>query len=180
MPDEALFLRRLRQSDAPAVHQAFTSNPDMARQGVVTTAEEASAYVARLMDPGSPHEPWAVVDSNALIGLVCVTVAEDNRNGWFWYWMTDRARGRGVMSRAAATVAEWALEERGLERLELGHRVNNPASGVVARRAGFVKQGTQREKFLVDGERLDVDTYGRLKSDPRPAFHALPPTLVER
>ena len=180
MPDEALFLRRLRQADAPAVHQAFTSNPDMARQGVVTTAEEASAYVARLVSPDSPHEPWAVVESNALIGLVCITVDGDNRNGWFWYWMTDRARGRGVMSRAAATVAEWALEERGLDRLELGHRVNNPASGVVARRAGFVKEGTQREKFLVDGERLDVDTYGRLKTDPRPAFHALPLILVER
>ncbi|KUP28169.1 GNAT family N-acetyltransferase [Kocuria rhizophila] len=180
MPDEALFLRRLRQSDAPAVQQAFASNPDMARQGVVTTTGEASAYVARLVDPGSPHEPWAVVESNALIGLVCITVDGDNRNGWFWYWMTDRARGRGVMSRAAATVAEWALEERGLERLELGHRVNNPASGVVARRAGFVKEGTQREKFLVDGQRLDVDTYGRLKTDPRPAFHALPLILVER
>ena len=148
MPDEALFLRRLRQSDASAVFEAFASNLDMARQGVVTTAEEASAYVARLVDPG--------------------------------YWMTDRARGRGVMSRAAATVAEWALSERGLDRLELGHCVNNLASGVVARRAGFVKEGTQREKFLVDGERRDVDTYGRLKTDPRPAFHALSLTLVER
>lgn len=176
MPDEALFLRRLRQSDASAVFEAFASNLDMARQGVVTSAEEASAYVARLVSPDSPHEPWAVVESDALIGLVCVTVDEDNRNGWFWYWMTDRARGRGVMSQAAATVAEWALAGRGLERLELGHRVNNPASGVVARRVGFVKEGTQRQKFLVDGERLDVDIYGRLKSDPHPTFD--PVTIV--
>ncbi|GHD84268.1 GNAT family N-acetyltransferase [Kocuria marina] len=176
MPDEALFLRRLRQADAPAVHQAFASNPDMARQGVVTTAEEASAHVARLVSPDSPHEPWAVVESDALIGLVCVTVDEDNRSGWFWYWMTDRARGRGVMSRAAATVAEWALAERGLERLELGHRVNNPASGVVARRVGFVKEGTQRQKFLVDGKHLHADIYGRLKSDPHPTFD--PVTIV--
>nr|WP_269155812.1 GNAT family protein [Kocuria indica] len=171
-----MFLRRLRQSDASAVFEAFASNLDMARQGVVTSAEEASAYVARLVSPGSPHEPWAVVESNALIGLVCVTVDEDNRNGWFWDWMTDRARGRGVMSRAAATVAEWALTERGLERLELGHRVNNPASGVLARRVGFVKEGTQRQKFLVDGERLDADIYGRLKSDPHPTFD--PVTIV--
>ena len=176
MPGEALFLRRLRQSDASAVFEAFASNLDMARQGVVTTAEEASAYVARLVGPDSPHEPWAVVESDALIGLVCVTVDEDNRNGWFWDWMTDRARGRGVMSRAAATVAEWALTERGLERLELGHRVNNPASGVLARRVGFAKEGTQRQKFLVDGERLDADIYGRLTSDPPPTFD--PVTIV--
>lgn len=178
MPDEALFLRKLRQSDAPAVKQAFASNPDMARQGVVTTAAEASACVARLVSTDSSHEPWAIVDSDALIGLVCVTVDEDSRNGWFWYWMTDRARGRGVMSRAAATVAEWALAERGLERLELGHRVNNPASGVVARRAGFLKEGTQRQKFLAEGERLDVDTHGRLKTDPYPAFARFPRPLL--
>ncbi|WP_198145229.1 GNAT family N-acetyltransferase [Kocuria salsicia] len=171
-------LRKLQQSDAPAVQQALASNSDMARQGVVTSVEEASAYVARLVGPDSPHESWAVVESDALIGLVCVTVDEDHRNGWFWYWMTDRARGRGVMSRAAATIAEWALAERGLERLELGHRVNNPASGVVARRAGFLKEGAQRQKFLVDGERLDVDTYGRLKTDPHPAFD--PVTMVTR
>ena len=77
------------------------------------------------------------------------------------------------MSRAAATVANWALHERGLERLELGHRVNNPASGAVARSAGFVKEGTERGKFLIDGQRIDVDTYGRLRSDPAPTVTPL-------
>ncbi|HIY23613.1 MAG TPA: GNAT family N-acetyltransferase [Candidatus Brachybacterium merdigallinarum] len=167
-------LRRLRAGDAAAVLDAFASHPDMARQGEVTSTDEAAQYVARLIAPDSPHEAWAVVDHDVLVGLVCVSVDEANLSGWFWYWMTAAARGRGWTSRAAATVAEWALSERGLERLELGHRVNNPASGVVARHAGFVREGTERAKFLVDGERIDVDTYGRLRSDPRPAFVALP------
>ena len=81
--------------------------------------------------------------------------------------MTEAVRGRGWTTRAAATVAEWALDHAGLERLELGHRVNNPASGAVARAAGFRKEGTQRGKFLIAGERVDVDTYGRLRTDPR-------------
>lgn len=75
-----------------------------------------------------------------------------------------------------ATVAEWALGTRGLDRLELGHRVNHPASGAVARRAGFVKEGTERGKFLVDGQRIDVDSYGRLRTDPPPRFEPLPMT----
>lgn len=64
------------------------------------------------------------------------------------------------------------------ERLELDHRVNNPASDIVARRASFVKEGTQRQKFLVGGERRDLDIYGRLKSDPHPTFD--PVTIVTR
>lgn len=167
-------LRRLRAADAAAVHAAFASNSDMARQGDVQTLVDAERYVARLLDPESPHEAWAVAEGDVLLGLVCVSVDEGNRSGWFWYWMAHSARGQGWTSRAAATVARWALDDRGLERLELGHRVNNPASGVVALRAGFLREGTERGKFLVDGERVDVDVYGRLRSDPEPEFDPLP------
>lgn len=146
----------------------------MARQGDVSTILEAERYVDRLIAEESPHEAWAVVDDDVLVGLVGVSVDDINRSGWFWYWMTDAARGRGWMARAAATVADWALSVRGLERLELGHRVDNPASGAVARRAGFIREGTERAKFLVDGQRIDVDTYGRLRSDPVPPFQAIP------
>lgn len=168
--DSPVTLRRLRPADATAVRAAFNSNADMARQGDVSTLSDAERYISRLVAADSPHEAWAIAEGGVMVGLVCVTIDDENRNGWFWYWMTDAVRGRGWTSRAAATVAQWALTVRGLERLELGHRVNNPASGVVARNAGFVKEGTEREKFLVDGRRIDVDTYGRLRSDPTPLF----------
>ncbi|HLR28363.1 MAG TPA: GNAT family protein [Ruania sp.] len=171
MTETAPVLRRLRPDDVPEVHHAFASNEDMARQGEVASPDDAAQYVARLLHP--PHEAWAVSDGGRLVGLVCVSVQEENRSGWFWYWMSDGARRRGWMRRAAATVADWALSRRGLQRLELGHRVNNPASGAVAVAAGFVREGTEREKFLIAGERIDVATYGRLLSDPWPRFEPL-------
>lgn len=164
------FLRPLAVGDAPEVLEAFRSNPDMDRQGRVTTLEEAERYVEKLVTGDSPHDPWAIVDGGHLVGLVCVSVDGDNRSGWFWYWMNAAARGRGLMSRAAATIADRALSYNGLERLELGHRVNNSASGAVARAAGFVREGTERGKFLIAGQRIDVATYGRLLSDPAPSF----------
>ncbi len=72
------------------------------------------------------------------------------------------------MRSAAVTIADWALNQGGVYRLELGHRVNNPESGGVARAAGFIREGLEREKFLVNGERIDVLTYGRLATDPVP------------
>jgi RimJ/RimL family protein N-acetyltransferase len=167
------WLRPLRSDDVEDVRAAFASDPEMARQGNAATLSDAEIYVAGLLEDESPHRPWAVVDRNRLVGLVCVSLDEENRNGWFWYWMNADSRGRGWTARAAATVAQWALAEGGLERLELGHRVNNPASAAVARAAGFVKEGTQREKFLVEGHRVDVDVYGRLWSDPAPRFRPL-------
>lgn len=172
-PSPGYELRPVHDEDAPAVLSAHLSAPDMARQGTVTTLEEAREQVGWLLDVS--RRATAIVDeADQLVGLVAVTVEEEDLLGWFFYWLHSAHRGQGLASRAAATVAAHALTPVadggwGLERLELGHRVNNPASQAVARAAGFVHEGTERGKFLVDGERIDVLTYGRLRTDPAPA-----------
>jgi RimJ/RimL family protein N-acetyltransferase len=65
-------------------------------------------------------------------------------------------------------VISWALDDRGLFRLELGHRTNNPASCAVARRAGFVVEGLQRGKLRYGDARFDVELHARLVTDPVP------------
>ena len=166
-------LRPLRASDAPAVLAAFAGDPQMARQGTVREVAEAQAYVGRHL--AKDVIAVAVCDgSEALVGLVAIQVDRENLVGWFSYWMRADHRGLGWTTRAAATVADWALGPGGLERLELGHRTNNPASGAVARAAGFVREGIERQKFLVGDQRVDVHTYGRLRTDPAPSLDPLP------
>lgn len=177
-PEDGYGLRPVHAADAPAVLDAFLSAPDMARQGGVRTLEQAQEQVAWLLAP--QRRATAIVDAeDRLVGLVAITVDEENRSGWFFYWLHAAHRGRGLASRAAASVADRALTPSaeggwGLERLELGHRVNNPASAAVARAAGFVDEGLERGKFLIDGERLDVRTCARLRSDPPPPAAGLP------
>lgn len=169
-------LRSLRASDAPDVLAAFASATDMARQGDVTSLSTAADYLGRLLGERR-HLVFGVTVSDRVVGAVGVTVDSANRNGWCWYWMHASHRGLGWTSRAMATVADWALTVGKLQRLELGHRVNNPASGAVARAAGFVPEGLERRKLLLDGERLDVQTYARLVEDPWPTVARL--ELVE-
>ncbi len=171
-------LRPVCDQDAPAVLEAFKSAPDMSRQGPVHDLASARAYVEWLRE-GTRRSTALVDERGTMIGLVAISVDEENRTGWFFYWLHDAWRGQGLASRAAATVATTALlpvEDGGwgLERLELGHRANNPASGTVARAAGFIHEGTEREKFLIDGVRHDVLTYGRLPTDPVPVVLPLP------
>ncbi|UEJ82265.1 GNAT family N-acetyltransferase [Brachybacterium halotolerans subsp. kimchii] len=182
-------LRPVRADDADAILEAFTSSPDMSRQGDVHDAASAEEYCTWLR--GADRHAFAIVDDEPdavqgahgahgrMVGLVAVSVDEGNRNGWFFYWLHPAYRGRGLASRAAAALAERALRpvDRGgwgLERLELGHRIDNPASGSVARAAGFLHEGTEREKFLIGGERVDVLAYGRLVTDPAPPTVLLP------
>jgi len=59
------------------------------------------------------------------------------------YWVARQWQGRGIASEAVAGVLEIA-RAIGIERVEAGHFVDNPASGRVLRRAGFAETGEVR------------------------------------
>lgn len=94
--------------------------------------------------------------------------------GWVSYWMTADARGRGLTSAGLRSLVDVAHDELGIYRLELGYRKNNPASAAVARNAGFIVEGIEREKLSYDGIRYDTEVCARLAGDPRSDGHRLP------
>lgn len=56
------------------------------------------------------------------------------------YWTAAHSRGRGVASRALEALTKWAsdtFQDDGLERLELLHQVDNPASCRVAQKSRY-------------------------------------------
>ncbi|MBT3165973.1 GNAT family N-acetyltransferase [Streptomyces sp. Vc74B-19] len=79
--------------------------------------------------------------SDRLAGQVVLKdVAPGNPSAEVGYWTAAHARGRGVAPRALEALTGWAFDAvgaDGLERLELLHQVDNPASCSVARKAGY-------------------------------------------
>ncbi|MFF7369695.1 GNAT family N-acetyltransferase [Streptomyces tricolor] len=168
-----LVLRRWKAEDAWAVMTAF-ADPLMRGQSVepVDSAQAAARWITARGEQWAADSAYsfAVVDGGGLVlGQVCVgPVDRRHATGWVSYWTTATARGRGVASRACRAVARWAFDEAELFRLELGHRVNNPASCAVARAAGFAVEGQQRQKLEYDGVRFDVELHARLATDTEP------------
>jgi RimJ/RimL family protein N-acetyltransferase len=79
----------------------------------------------------------------------------------FGYWIAPGARGRGRATRAATLITRW-LFERGAARVALTVVAGNEGSAAVARRAGFVHEGTMREHSVWRGERYDVMWFAAL------------------
>ena len=77
------------------------------------------------------------------------------------------ARGQGLVSAALRSFVDLLHDDLGIYRLELGYRVNNPASAAVARNARFIVEGREREKLLYDGVRYDTEVCARLCGDLR-------------
>lgn len=159
---------------------AARDEPDLAHQ-LPPVPDEVTAR--RLIgewrqDPFGRH--LAVTADDEAVGRVAVTHLDPaHGTGWVSYWMRADWRGRGWTTAAVASVCDWALTATGsgglgLYRLELGHRTENVASALVAERAGFLPEGLERGKFLIDGERKDVRTMARLVDDPWPGLPAIP------
>jgi RimJ/RimL family protein N-acetyltransferase len=160
-------LREWRDSDAPAVLAAFQA-PDLRRQAAwpIITLKDASGWIASWEGVG--HAFAVTVDGpggEQVVGNVAVTRIDAHDSGWVSYWIVPEARGRGIAVAATEQLARWAFGERGLYRLELGHRTNNPASCRVATKAGFRSEGVERGKLSFDGVRYDVERHARLATD---------------
>ena len=171
-------LRAWTAADAQALVDAVASTPDLVTQLPVeqlASAHDARAFIARSLRSGSTQRIWAIVDDGVPVGSIALTHIDPRHDtAWVSYWLATAARGRGLATRALAAAADWALSRGDLFRLELGHRVNNPASCAVASRAGFVPEGVERAKLRYGSERFDVELHARLATDSRPDVSPLP------
>ncbi|MDN7122215.1 GNAT family N-acetyltransferase [Nocardioides sp. ChNu-153] len=170
-------LRPWRLDDAPAVLAIFSASDDLDRQypWPVRNLADAAACVERMLawqpDPAAGERyAFAVLDDGVPVANVALTdVARTHDTAWVSYFSSGAVRGRGLVRRALAAVVTHAFDELGLHRLELGHRVDNPASAAVAEAVGFVPEGVEREGLRYGATRHDVRRMALLAHDARPA-----------
>ncbi|MBO0895826.1 GNAT family N-acetyltransferase [Arthrobacter sunyaminii] len=163
--------------DAPTLCTVYQEDTDLHVQfggANLSTLELARHHISEQLPFSESFCNWAISVDGVAVGNVGLSAIDRcHRTAWVFYWLASAARGNGYASRALATVADKASED-GLFRLELGHRVNNPASCTVATRAGFIIEGLERQKLQYGTERFDVETHARLQTDPRPETEPIP------
>ncbi|MFD8902099.1 GNAT family N-acetyltransferase [Streptomyces ardesiacus] len=168
---DGLLLRPWRTGDAPAVHAAF-QDPVMHQWHIraADSEEEVRGWITEWQQAWERERDaqWAVADAadDRLLGRVALRqVLLGDGVAEVAYWTTAIARGRGVAARATRTLAHWALDETGFQRLELSHAVANEASCRVAHKAGFALEGTKRRALLHPDGWHDMHLHARVRGD---------------
>lgn len=77
-------------------------------------------------------------------------------------WSEPAGRGRGLVTRAAEHLVDWAVRVRGIHRVEWLTSPENTASSNVARRLGMKLDGVLRERFPHRGVRHDTEVWSLL------------------
>ena len=174
LTDGTVVLRLPRDADASAI-AAACRDPEIARWIPVPTPyrlEDATAFVAFAAEAWSTgREPTFVIadaTSRTLVGTIAIHRRLDEpAKAAVGYWLAPEARGCGAATRAVRLVVRWAFTvEPNLIRMELLTLVGNEASGRVALRAGFAREGVLRRYLPFRGDLVDAVMFARLRDDP--------------
>ncbi|WP_019544465.1 GNAT family N-acetyltransferase [Streptomyces sulphureus] len=82
-------------------------------------------------------------------------------------WLEPSAVGRGLVTKAARVLIDWAVEKRGIHRVEWLASAENQPSIAVARRLGMQRDGVLRESILHRGKRADTEVWSVLAPEWR-------------
>jgi len=134
-----LLLRKPDTGDIGAI-TAIAGDWDVARRlGRVPHPygeEDARFFLANVV----PNEwVWAItlLETGELVGMAGLTPGPETAE--LGYYVARQSWGRGIATEAASPIVAFGFDTLGLPWLKSGHFVDNPASGRVLRKLGFVE-----------------------------------------
>ncbi|MEW2521086.1 GNAT family N-acetyltransferase [Actinacidiphila alni] len=80
-------------------------------------------------------------------------------------WLEPAAAGRGLVTRAARAIIDWAVLERGIHRVEWLVSAANTPSINVAKRLGMTRDGVLRSNYTHRGTRQDTEVWSVLSPE---------------
>ncbi len=132
---------------------------ESSRSYLQSYAEKAAA------DTGRIYGIWT--DGKLVGGVLFRTMDVEQGTAEAGCWLEPSAVGKGLVTRAARVIIDWAVEERGIHRVEWIASAANEASIAVARRLGMTKDGVLRESRLYRGKRRDLEVWSVLAPEWR-------------
>jgi ribosomal-protein-alanine N-acetyltransferase len=111
----------------------------------MASAFDFLAIMKRGREAGSEFAFAVTAPIDGIVGACGVSRSGDetSRTWEIGYWFGMPYWGLGYASEAARGVMDWARDQLGAESFVAGHFTDNPASGNVLRKLGFVPSGSQ-------------------------------------
>ncbi|MBT2397952.1 GNAT family N-acetyltransferase [Streptomyces sp. ISL-100] len=138
---------------------AAATDLDSARAFLQLYAEKQAA------DAGRIYGIW--LDGTLVGGVLFRTFDAAAGNCEAGCWLEEAAVGRGLITRATRKLIDWAVDERGMHRVEWLVASGNTASINVAKRLGMTRDGVLRESNPYRGVRHDIEVWSVLAREWR-------------
>jgi ribosomal-protein-serine acetyltransferase len=115
---------------------------------------ERGDVVAVILCDGAPAGVIGLEDTDLL-----------NRSAEIGYWLGKEYEGLGLITRSVQVMLDYAFGDAGLNRVQIRVSPLNSRSKAVARRLGFVYEGTLRQVACLYDQFEDLEYYSILKEE---------------
>jgi len=117
---------------------------------------------------------WGVRSRDEFCGIFSIiNILRSHRalrydRGELAYWCSPSHQRKGIMTEAGRCVIEFSFTKIGLNRLVVGHHLNNVPSQKLIERLGFKPIGIEHQAFMKHDKWIDTEIYELLAKDYSP------------
>ncbi|TND05922.1 MAG: acetyltransferase [Bacteroidetes bacterium] len=161
---ERIGLRPLTADDASPEYLSWLNDPEVTRgieTGLFPTTPAALEAYLEAVSKSKSDLMFAIIDkaNGKHIGnCKLANINWVNRNSQFGIIIGDKPSwGKGFGKEACSLLVNYAFEKLNLHKVWLIVYANNPAAQAIYEKAGFVREGCQKEQVFSEG--TYVDTY---------------------
>lgn len=173
LPD--ILLREVTIEDAAAIYKAIDTHRDYLKTWLPfvdktrSVADEEAFLKTVLSVPAERREPIFGIwnERNEICGLIGFHFSDfDNHRTEIGYWLLPEYQHRGIMTESVRKLCQWAVESKGMKRIQIRCATGNAASNGIPIRLGFHHEGTERSgELLASGEYADIHVYSILREE---------------
>src|SRR6266498_4739977 len=162
--DEAVALRTWTEADLPLIEEVSRGPhvPEMTTVPSPYGDELGREWLERQWGRATNDEGLSLAIADAQSGAALGAVALMRRRAEITelgYWIVERARDRGLATRAVRLLMHWALVQEDVARVEAFAEPWNVASQRVLERVGFTREGLLRSYLCFSARRADALIY---------------------
>ena len=167
-----LLLRRFTMDDAQSMFDLWCNDPEVTRflswgpHGTIdNTKRLLKSWRQRYED--TMFYNWCIEFEGLPIGGIDLIMrSEKSLRAELGYCLSNRYKGRGLVTEAACAVLTFAFEDVGLHKICAKHDVENPASGRIMQKLGMRQEGYMKlDAQRLDGTYSDMVLYGILRDE---------------
>ncbi|MBN1819560.1 MAG: GNAT family N-acetyltransferase [Prolixibacteraceae bacterium] len=171
--DDNLQLERVKLSFSPIIFDAIDKNREFLRKWLpfvdqTRKPSDTEAFLKSILETpvADRDEVYSIWYKGEFTGLIAYKDTDRlNCKTELGYWITEKMQGKGIVTKSAAKLVDFAFRNLNMNRIQIRVAVGNKKSAAVAKRLNFTFEGIERDGEKHLSKFLDLEVYSFLKKE---------------
>ena len=171
--DEDLSLKLIEYRDAQKIFNVLNHSRPYLKEWLpwldhTTKLEDLLEYIKASLEGFAKHKTMntVILFQNQMVGIAGYNeINWLNKTAYIGYWLSEEFQGKGIMTRVAKALTEYAINDLSLNKVEIRAAKSNMKSRGIPERLGYTNEGCIRQAEWLYDHYVDHVIYGVLAQE---------------